>query len=128
MPPIVPPACAGAQEGEKSLTLTPPATTPKCVMVEFLLQCVMVFTKMAKMATFGAVPAQGEVQRAFRGARVDEHIRAGYHADASVREAPRRRIRPADARSFWASFSPLVAGGGVEWLAQSLKKLLVAAD
>ena len=66
-------------------------------------------TKMAKMATFGAVPAQGEVPRAFRGARVDEHIRAGYHADASAREAARRRTRPADARSFWASFSPLVA-------------------
>ena len=63
------------------------------------------FQKSAKMALFAAVAPGGEVRRAFRGARVDEHIRAGYHADAGAREAPRRRTRPADARSFWASFS-----------------------
>ena len=56
--------------------------------------------------SFGRRARPGEVRRAIRGARVDEHIRAGYHADAGAREAPRRRTRPADARSFWASFSP----------------------
>ena len=54
---------------------------------------------------FAVVAPGGKVRRAFRGARVDEHIRAGYHADASAREAARRRTRPADARSVWVSFS-----------------------
>ena len=64
--------------------------------------------KSAKMALFAAVAPGGKVQRAIRGARVGEHIRAGYHADAGAQEAARGRTRPADARSFWASFSPLV--------------------
>ena len=60
--------------------------------------------KSAKMAPFAAVAPGGEVRRAIRGARVDEHIRAGYHADAGAREAARRRTRPADTRSFWRHF------------------------
>ena len=64
------------------------------------------------MAMFAAVAPGGKVRHAIRGARVDEHIRAGYHADAGAREAARRRTRPADARSFWASFSALVAAAG----------------
>ena len=56
------------------------------------------------MAMFAAVAPGGKVRHAIRGARVDEHIRAGYHADAGAREAARRRTRPADARSFWRHF------------------------
>ena len=53
---------------------------------------------------FAAVAPGGKVRHAIRGARVDEHIRAGYHADAGAREAARRRTRPADTRSFWRHF------------------------
>ena len=56
---------------------------------------------------FAAVAPGGKVRHAIRGARVDEHICDGYHADAGAREAARRPTRPADTRSFWASFSPL---------------------
>ncbi len=38
-----------------------------------------------KMAPFAAVAPGGKVQCAMRGARVDGHIRAGYHADAGAR-------------------------------------------
>ena len=60
--------------------------------------------KSAKMAPFAAVAPGEKVRRAIRGAHVDKHIRAGYHADAGAREAARRRTRPADARSFWRHF------------------------
>ena len=56
------------------------------------------------MAPFAAVAPGGKVRHAIRGARVDEHIRAGYHADVGAREAARRRTRPADTRSFWRHF------------------------
>ena len=62
------------------------------------------------MALFAAVAPGGEVRRAFRDARVDKHIRAGYHADGGAREAPRRRTRPADARSFWRHFRRCAGG------------------
>jgi len=116
---------------------TPPPSTPQCMLSHFFRAypgspggchspCGRFFCSTysvwrrnsryrwgeLKRATFAAVAPGEKVRRAIRGARVDEHIHTGYHADAGAWEAPRGRIRPVDTRSFLlATFSQHSSSG-----------------
>ncbi len=62
------------------------------------------------MAMFAAVAPGGKVRHAIRGARVDEHIPTGYHADARAADSalclsPGRHSSRMTQRAFWTRYN-----------------------